>query len=270
MANLSRHRADGFDLCDQTHCQVLRAATPATDRAAAATTGKVLLYQGAPASVFYSASCGGRTERPSEVWPGARNPEFLPSRDDDACGGTPVWTAALSAPGLDPGAARGGVHRQGASRCPHPRPQHVRAGDRAAAGGILAGPHLGPGPARGDRPHAWLAAHQEHGVRPQPNRRRVSIFGTRLRARRRPVRDRLVPSRRPRADRGADTRPLLSGRGDCADAGVGRRRPRTGGSRAADGGAGSAASRRAASVRRSRRRPRAAPASRAGRRPLPT
>jgi SpoIID/LytB domain protein len=100
VANLSRHRADGFDLCDQTHCQVLRAATPATDRAAAATAGKVLLYQGAPASVFYSASCGGRTERPSEVWPGARDSEFLPSRDDDACGGTPVWTAELSAPDL--------------------------------------------------------------------------------------------------------------------------------------------------------------------------
>ena len=100
VANLSRHRADGFDLCDQTHCQVLRAATLATERAAAATTGKVLLYQGAPASVFYSASCGGRTERPSEVWPGAQNPEFLPSRDDDACGGTPVWTAALSSPDL--------------------------------------------------------------------------------------------------------------------------------------------------------------------------
>ena len=98
VANLSRHGADGFDLCDQTHCQVLRAATLATDRAATATAGKVLLYQGAPASVFYSASCGGRTERPSEVWPGAKNPEFLPSRDDDACGGTPVWTAELSSP----------------------------------------------------------------------------------------------------------------------------------------------------------------------------
>ena len=24
LANRSRHRADGFDLCDQTHCQVLR------------------------------------------------------------------------------------------------------------------------------------------------------------------------------------------------------------------------------------------------------
>ncbi|HKB13172.1 MAG TPA: SpoIID/LytB domain-containing protein, partial [Vicinamibacterales bacterium] len=38
-ANAGRHRADGFDLCDQTHCQVVRTATAATERAAAATAG---------------------------------------------------------------------------------------------------------------------------------------------------------------------------------------------------------------------------------------
>ena len=35
----ARHRADGFDLCDQTHCQVVRAAIAATERAAQATAG---------------------------------------------------------------------------------------------------------------------------------------------------------------------------------------------------------------------------------------
>jgi Sporulation protein and related proteins len=30
LANRGRHRADDFDLCDQTHCQVLRAAVEAT------------------------------------------------------------------------------------------------------------------------------------------------------------------------------------------------------------------------------------------------
>ena len=53
---------EGYDLCDTTHCQVLRAARP-TRRAALATAGLVLTYNGAPAEVFYSASCGGRTER---------------------------------------------------------------------------------------------------------------------------------------------------------------------------------------------------------------
>jgi stage II sporulation protein D len=96
LANRARHAADGFDLCDETHCQVMRTATPTTERAAAATAGLVLLDHGAPASVYYSASCGGRTERPSAVWPGAPDPPFLPVERDDACGGAPVWSAELA------------------------------------------------------------------------------------------------------------------------------------------------------------------------------
>src|SRR5919198_1709476 len=95
LANRGRHRADNFDLCDQTHCQVVRAATAATERAAHATAGRVLVRNGAPASIFYTASCGGRTEIPSAVWPGAEDPPFLPSRDDDACQGAPTWSAEL-------------------------------------------------------------------------------------------------------------------------------------------------------------------------------
>jgi len=100
LANRSRHRADGFDLCDQTHCQVLRAAIAVTDRAAERTAGRVLMHDGAPASIYYTASCGGRTEIPSAVWPGAADPPYLPSKKDDACGGGPVWTADVGASDL--------------------------------------------------------------------------------------------------------------------------------------------------------------------------
>ena len=99
LANLGRHRADGFDLCDQTHCEVLRAASAATERAAAETSGRILFRDRASraaASVYFSASCGGRTEIPSAVWPGADDPPFLPSRVDDACGGAPVWVAEIA------------------------------------------------------------------------------------------------------------------------------------------------------------------------------
>lgn len=95
LANLGRHRADAFDLCDQTHCQVLRAATTVTERAADATAGRVLLHGGVPASIYFSASCGGRTELPSAVWPGAADPPYLPSRPDNACQGAPAWNADL-------------------------------------------------------------------------------------------------------------------------------------------------------------------------------
>ena len=96
LANRGRHRADGFDLCDQTHCQVMRTSSLATERAALATAGKSLLYLGALASVYYSASSGGRTEKPSNVWPGADDPPYLPSRADDGCGGSPAWSAELT------------------------------------------------------------------------------------------------------------------------------------------------------------------------------
>jgi SpoIID/LytB domain protein len=94
-ANRGRHRADGFDLCDQTHCQVLRNATAATERAAAATREQLLLHAGAPAIVYYSASCGGHTSAPSEVWPGHDDPSYLPSQQDDACERAPAWDAEL-------------------------------------------------------------------------------------------------------------------------------------------------------------------------------
>ena len=100
LGNRDRHRPDGFDLCDETHCQVVRTATPATTRATQATAGQVLTRNGAIASVYYSASCGGRTEIPSNVWPGADDPPYLPSTSDDACGGAPAWEAELDAADL--------------------------------------------------------------------------------------------------------------------------------------------------------------------------
>jgi SpoIID/LytB domain protein len=79
---------------------VLRPETAATTRGALATAGRVLVHHAGIASVFYSASCGGRTEIPSAVWPGADDPAYLPSHLDDACEGEPAWTAELRAADL--------------------------------------------------------------------------------------------------------------------------------------------------------------------------
>jgi len=106
--NRGRHGADGFDLCDQTHCQVMRTANVATERAALATAEQLLLYKGAPATVFYSASCGGRSEKPSNVWPGADDPPYLSVHDDDGCGGFPMWSAELAAADLQRAFTAGG------------------------------------------------------------------------------------------------------------------------------------------------------------------
>jgi stage II sporulation protein D len=88
--NTGRHRRDGFDLCDTTHCQVPRTATAASRRAALATAGRVLIYQGAPAEIFYSASCGGRSENAADVWPTLDLP-YLRSVSDDVHGDEERW-----------------------------------------------------------------------------------------------------------------------------------------------------------------------------------
>ena len=81
-ANAARHRRDGFDLCDSTHCQVLRASTADARRAAISTAGRLLMWNGRPAEVFYSASCGGHSERAEDVWPGANLPYLVALPDD--------------------------------------------------------------------------------------------------------------------------------------------------------------------------------------------
>jgi hypothetical protein len=57
-------RHNGFEFCDTTHCQFLRAwpdaASPAF-RATRDTRGLVLEYLGQPLAALYSASCGGQT-----------------------------------------------------------------------------------------------------------------------------------------------------------------------------------------------------------------
>jgi len=95
LANRNRHRREGFDLCDTTHCQVLKPPTPSSRRATEQTVGRVLLHDRQPAFVFYSAWCGGHVERASAVWPGAEDYGTNGDVDDDACASEPGWISDL-------------------------------------------------------------------------------------------------------------------------------------------------------------------------------
>ena len=64
-----------------------------TRRAALATAGRILTYNGRPAEVFYSASCGGATERAADVWPGAELPYLQSVPDGDVHADDRDWTA---------------------------------------------------------------------------------------------------------------------------------------------------------------------------------
>ncbi len=60
-----RHRKEGYDLCDEQHCQVYGGVTAETARTRTVvneTRGRVAVYKGKPAHVVYSSHCGGRTQ----------------------------------------------------------------------------------------------------------------------------------------------------------------------------------------------------------------
>jgi len=96
IVNAGRHRREGFDLCDSTHCQVLRTANDSSRRAALATAGRVLTLDGKPVEIFYSASCGGRSETAADVWPGGTRFPYLKSVVDDVHDDDVPWVLELT------------------------------------------------------------------------------------------------------------------------------------------------------------------------------
>jgi stage II sporulation protein D len=94
----SRHRIEGFDFCDTTHCQDLRLGNESSRvRAAVATTeGELLWFEGRPAATYYHRSCGGEIEDSNALEPNLRVP-YLRQRRDDYCLRTPEeWHANIS------------------------------------------------------------------------------------------------------------------------------------------------------------------------------
>lgn len=71
LMHMNKHRQDGFDICNTTHCQAysgLNQAGPATDRAVDETAGRYAVYQGELAETTYSSSNGGASEDAKNVW----------------------------------------------------------------------------------------------------------------------------------------------------------------------------------------------------------
>lgn len=83
-----RHKKEGYDICDEQHCQVysgLRAETENTRAAVAATRGEVARYQGRLAHIIYASNCGGATQNGLDVgW-----------------GPIPYWTRLCDSPSPD-------------------------------------------------------------------------------------------------------------------------------------------------------------------------
>jgi stage II sporulation protein D len=104
LANLHRHKIDGFDLCDSTHCQALHFGPnrPAIAQAVRNTAGISLWNGPNRASVYYTQNCGGISEAASALWPAEHAP-YLTSHTDPYClPRSPAdWRAGVSLADLD-------------------------------------------------------------------------------------------------------------------------------------------------------------------------
>jgi len=77
LRNLRRFAIDDYQLCADTQCQVyngLSGAAAVTDRAIAATRGKVLTYNNELVDAVYSSTTGGITAPFNDVWQGPERP----------------------------------------------------------------------------------------------------------------------------------------------------------------------------------------------------
>lgn len=94
-----RHAAEGFDFCATTHCQraELRGITPELLRAAQATAGELLWFEGKPAFTVYSRDCGGETAGVTDLWPDMQAP-YLVIHSDPYClrNGDASWSWVAS------------------------------------------------------------------------------------------------------------------------------------------------------------------------------
>lgn len=69
--SLKKHVAEGYNLCDTTHCQAyggMGAEHPNTNMSVDDTFGLVATYNGLPANTVYHSSSGGYTENSEKVW----------------------------------------------------------------------------------------------------------------------------------------------------------------------------------------------------------
>ncbi|HUW93437.1 MAG TPA: SpoIID/LytB domain-containing protein [Bacteroidales bacterium] len=88
--NTDRHMLDGFNLCDDTHCQVYPGIIPETNLidACLSTAGKVLADRDSILIVSaFHANCGGQTAASSDVWVSAH--PYLIQLSDPYCTSSP-------------------------------------------------------------------------------------------------------------------------------------------------------------------------------------
>lgn len=83
----SKHKNEGFELCDRVHCQAYHSMmrfTPLIDSAVIQTTNLIMVNpNGEPLEAYFHANCGGQTCEPQHVWNGKI--DYLTTFKDTFC-----------------------------------------------------------------------------------------------------------------------------------------------------------------------------------------
>lgn len=105
-----RHKEDGFDFCDTTHCQYLRLEPgPAALSAVKQTEGQLLWDRGRPLAAYYHKDCGGQTEAAAAVWPDQRSRALVSHEDPYCFRSERPWRSEITRADLDRAVAAAGL-----------------------------------------------------------------------------------------------------------------------------------------------------------------
>jgi stage II sporulation protein D len=100
LSNMRRHEGEGYNLCDQVHCQVYKAKNRMNDdilMAAVATTGMVVVDSDLKLiTAAFHSNCGGQTLNSEDVW--SLPTSYLKAVKDTFCHSQPhaVWEERIS------------------------------------------------------------------------------------------------------------------------------------------------------------------------------
>lgn len=105
-----RHKEEGFDFCDTTHCQYLRLdPRPSVVSAVKETRGELLWDRGRPLAAYYHKDCGGQTEGAAAAWPGQDSPSLLSHADPYCVRASQPWRTEISRIKIDQAIAAAGL-----------------------------------------------------------------------------------------------------------------------------------------------------------------
>lgn len=112
LANIGKHKADGYDVCATTHCQVYLGRESETARvltAVDATRGLVVTYNNQLIPTYFFSSSGGYTENSENVW-GSYIPYLRATPDFDQDSPYSKWEKTFKPAELDLLIAKAGYH----------------------------------------------------------------------------------------------------------------------------------------------------------------